>query len=189
MSIIQIFLLDKFNKTKAEFNIVKPKSYHDLLNLLKQNFVKDSKRLELLIIDKNNKEIKIDNEENYLMIKDILFIREKDKVGVEKSLFQKNFVKLSESRQDKLNDKFCCNICFTLIKKEKPYFCYICQKIFHEKCLKDWDTKCKSQNNNLMCPNCRNNLPIEKWKKKLDYEENRIDSANFMNRINEYRLI
>ena len=61
-------------------------------------------------------------------------------------------------------------------------------KIFHDKCLKDWDKKCKLQNKNLICPNCRNELPIEKWNKKLDYEENRKDNANLMNKINEYKL-
>ena len=61
-------------------------------------------------------------------------------------------------------------------------------KIFHEKCLKIWDEKSKSQNKNLMCPNCRNELPIEKWNKKVDYEGNRIFNANLINEINEFKL-
>ena len=48
--------------------------------------------------------------------------------------------------------------------------------------------KCKEQNKKLMCPNCRNELPIENWNKKLDHEENRIEKANLINKINEYRL-
>ena len=61
-------------------------------------------------------------------------------------------------------------------------------KIFHEKCLKDWDNKCKLQNKNLECPNCRNMLSIEKWNKKLDYEDNRIYNEKLLNKINEYKL-
>ena len=81
-----------------------------------------------------------------------------------------------------------CNICTIIIKNEKPYLCYICQKIFHEKCLKDYDNKCKLQNKIFECPYCRNKLPIEKWNKKLDYEDNKVDNANLLNKINEYKL-
>ena len=31
-------------------------------------------------------------------------------------------------------------------------------------------------------------LAIEKWNKKLNFEENRNDNANLLNKINEYRL-
>ena len=48
-----------------------------------------------------------------------------------------NYNKLSESKQDILDEKYNCYICNSNIKNENPYFCYICQKIFHEKCLKD----------------------------------------------------
>ena len=107
---------------------------------------------------------------------------------MEKSIFSLNYDKLSESAQDILDEKFNCNICSIIIKNQKPYFCYKCQKIFHEKCLKDWDNKCKLQNKNLGCPNCRNKLPIENWNRKLDYEDNRVDKANLLNKINEYEL-
>ena len=38
------------------------------------------------------------------------------------------------------------------------------------------------------CPHCRNELSIEKWNKKLDYEENRKEHANLINQINEFGL-
>ena len=41
--------------------------------------------------------------------------------------------KLSESRQELLDEKYNCNICSIIIKNEQPYLCYACQKIFHEK--------------------------------------------------------
>ena len=72
-----------------------------------------------------------------------------------------------------------------IIKNENPYYCYKCQKIYHEKCLKEWDNKCKKENKILSCPNCRNELLIEKWNKKLDYENNRKNEANIIeNKIN-----
>ena len=77
MSKLQIFLLDKFNNTKSEFNIIKPNSLSDLLNQLRQKITNISEYFEIFIIDKNNKEIIIDKEEKYLMIQDILFIRQR----------------------------------------------------------------------------------------------------------------
>jgi len=38
MSKIEIFVLDKLNNTKSEFQIIKPKSYHDFLEKLGKNF-------------------------------------------------------------------------------------------------------------------------------------------------------
>ena len=188
MSNIDIFLLDDSNNTKEEFNIIRPKTYQLLLKILNKKFKNISDCYEIFIFDKNNKEIQINNEESYKMIEDILFIREieQDKLG--QSIFEINYNKLSEDKKDLLEEKYNCILCSIIIKKENPYLCYKCQKIFHEKCLKAWDKKCKLQNKNLICPNCRNDLPIEKWNKKLNYEENRKDNANLMNKINEYKL-
>ena len=188
MSNLEVFLFDKFNNSQAECSIIKPYSYQDLLIQLRQKFPNIPEYFELFIIDINNKEIKIDSQEKYSEIQDVLFLRQVDKSALEKSLFQRNFEKLSESNQDILNEKFNCNICSIIIKNEKPYLCYKCQNIFHEKCLKDWDKQCKSSHKKLICPNCRNQLPIEKWNKKLNYEENRNEDANLMNIINNYKL-
>ena len=40
----------------------------------------------------------------------------------------------------------------------------------------------------LSCPNCRNELPLDKWNKKLDFDNIRKDESNIINKINEYKL-
>ena len=185
---MDIYLLDNLNRTKSRVNIIKPKSFQQLLIQINQIFRNISKYYELFIIDTNNKEIKIDNQGKYNIIGNTLFIREVNKDLVEQSLFERNYNQLTESKQEILDNKYNCTICAIIIKNEKPYLCYKCQKIFHDKCLKDWDKACKSHNKKLSCPNCRNELPLEKWNKKLDYEDNRKDDANLMNKINEYKI-
>ena len=106
--------------------------------------------------------------------------------NLEQSLFERNYNKLSESKRDKLDDKFNCFICDLIIKNGAPLFCYQCQKIYHEDCLKDWDKKLKSQNRELECPFCKNQLPLKKWHKKLNYEESRKTAAEIMNKMNNY---
>jgi len=188
MSGINIFIIDNENNIKEETNMKKPKQYQQLIDQLKNELNTNPEYFEIFIMDKNNQELKINNEENYKLIEDIIFIREIDEDMLRQTLFEKNYNKLSESKQEKLDQKYNCNICSEIIKNENPYLCYVCQKIFHEKCLKKWDEKCKSQNKNFECPDCRNELPLEKWNKKLDFEENRKDSANLMNKINEYKM-
>ena len=188
MSLLDVFLLDNSNNTKQEINIIKPKTYQELLRLIRVNFSNLSEFYEIFVLNENNNEIKINNDINYNKINDILFIREINNNNLGLSIFNLNYNRLSESNQEILDEKYNCILCSIIIKNEKPYFCYKCQKIFHDKCLKDWDKKCKSQNKSFSCPNCRNELPIEKWNKKLDYEENRKDDANLMNQINEYKL-
>ena len=183
MSELNILILDNLNKTKEELSIIKPNTYQDLLNLLEEKY-KNISNYELFIFDFKNNEIKINNE-NYDMLDNILFIREKNKNALKQSLFEINYNKLSESKRDILDDKYNCILCSVLIKNENPFLCYKCQKIFHEKCIKDWDKKCNSQNKNLTCPNCRNELPIEKWNRKIDYEDKRKEEGNSMNVINK----
>ena len=158
MSKINIFLLDNLNNEK-EVLINKPETYQELLK-----YLNNKNKLYEIFIYENNKII-INNEDKYKLIKDIIFIKEINKDDLEKSIFSINYDKLSESKQDILDEKYSCNICSIIIKNEKPYLCYKCQKIFHEKCLNNWDKKCKEEGKNLSCPNCRNELPKEKWKK------------------------
>ena len=70
---------------------------------------------------------------------------------------------LPESERDKLDEKYNCFICSEKIKNEKPLFCYICQKIFHNNCLKNWGIKKNLQNEELNCPDCRNKLSFEQF--------------------------
>ena len=187
MSQIDLIFLDNSNNIIEEGNVIKPEKYQQLLKILTEKFKNKSEYNEIFIIDKNNKEIKIANEENFYLIEDMLFIREIDREILKKSIFEMNYNRLSESKREVLDEKYNCILCSIIVKNEKPYFCYQCQKIFHEKCLKDWDKKCQLQNKILMCPNCRIELEIEKWNKKLDYEENRIENANFLDIIKEYK--
>ena len=181
---INIFLLDKSKNTKEEQRIKRPNTFQELINQLRSTFHNLPEYYEFYIVNQKNEEIIINNEEKYKNINDILFISEIDNNNLGQSLFEINYDKLSESKQQILDEKYNCILCSSVIKKENPYFCYKCQKIFHEKCLKDWDNKCKSQNKNLECPNCRNKLAIENWNKKLDFEENRKYNANLLNEIN-----
>ena len=188
MSKIDIFLLDNLNNTKNEVNMIKPNSYQDLLNQLGKKIKNLPKFYEIYIIGKNNEEIKINNEETYKNIEDFLFIREIDKDVLDESLYAMNYKILSESQQDKLDEKFNCILCSMVIKNENPYLCYQCQNIFHIKCLDNWDNKCKQENKKFCCPNCRNELSKENWNKKVDFEGNRKENANLINKMNEYKL-
>ena len=188
MSSISVFLLDNSNNFKSKTSMKKPSTYKELINQIKSEFKDMAKNYEIFIIDKQKNDIKINSEEKYKLINDeVIYIRELDKKSFKLSVFGNNFKKLTQSKKQKLEEKFSCILCCTFIKNENPYFCYNCQNIYHEKCLKDWDNKCKSQNKILSCPNCRKELPIEQWKKKLNFDENRNDVANLMNKINEYR--
>ena len=188
MSEIYVFLLDNFNNTIEEINILKPNTFKELIAQIKVSMKNIPEFYVLFILDKDNKEKIINDNENFKIVEDTLFIREADENLFNQSLFELNYYNLSESKQDLLYEKYNCILCYDIIKNEKPYLCYKCQKIFHEKCLKKWDNDCKSRNKTLTCPNCRNELPIEKWNKKLDYEESRKDNGDLLNKINEYKL-
>ena len=188
MSKVNIILLDDINNIKEEVDMIKPKTFLELSENLRIKFENLPEYFEMFILDKNNKELKISNQENYNLIEDILFIREINNDILQQSMFDLNLNRLSESKQELFESKYRCILCSQIIKQEKPYFCYKCQNIYHEKCLKDWDIKCKQQNNQFHCPSCRNVLPIELWSKKLNYEENRNDDAYLLNKINELKL-
>ena len=90
--------MDNTNNTKKEINITKPSSYWELLIQLIQSSSNIPEYFEIFILDEKNKEIKINNETNYIKINDILFLREIDKNILERSIFDLNYNKLSESR-------------------------------------------------------------------------------------------
>ena len=108
--------------------------------------------------------------------------------NLKQSLFERNYNQLSESKRDILDEKYSCFICQQIIKKEASLFCYRCQKICHEKCLSEWDKKMQIKNKELECPLCKYKLPLEKWNKILNYEENRGNDALILNKINNYEL-
>ena len=136
MSTLTLFLLDESNNIKRDIYLDKPKTYQDLLKNIKEEMNNSQENYDIFILDKNNKEMKINNKDNYKLIEDIIFIRKIYKDLLEKSLFEINYDKLSESKQNIFDEKFMCIFCSIIIKKENPYLCYKCQNIFHEKCLK-----------------------------------------------------
>ena len=93
---IDIFILDNLNNTKENINMIRPKTYQEFLDQINLKYINSPKNYEIYILDKNNKEIKINNEDNYKLIKDKLYIREINKDNLEKSLFSVNLNKLSE---------------------------------------------------------------------------------------------
>ena len=142
---IKIILLDNSNQKISGIKIAKPNSYGKLLDKLERK-IKDFKLNYLIfLLSENNYEIIIDSDKQYLLVKDILYIRKINNIDVpEKSMFEINYGKLSESNKAILDEKYNCFICSMKIKNEKPYFCYKCQKLYHDNCLKEWDKARKS---------------------------------------------
>ena len=177
---VGLYLLDDSNNIIEEANLRKPETFSKLLNLIPKKFKNLKAHFNIFYLSENNEEMIINNNGEYQLSKNILFIREikNDYMNLSKSIFEINYDKLSESKQDILDEKYNCYICSEQIKKEKPFLCYKCQKIFHKKCLEMWSKKRKSQNQVLACPNCRNELPLEEWKFKLDFEEFRENAQS-----------
>ena len=184
--IIDIIFLNSSNNVIEEINVKKPQSYFDLLSTIKIKLKKVPNNFKIFYKTDNNAEKEILNNEEYKLSKDILFIQEKKEL--DKSIFSSIYDKLSESNKEILDDKYNCYICSVIIKNERPLFCYICQKNFHKNCLKNWDFTRKRQNLNLSCPNCRNELPFEEWKEKLNFEENRINDGELIEKLNDYKM-
>jgi hypothetical protein len=186
---LDLLLLDNSNNLIEERNIPKPKTYSELKIIIKNNFTKLPEYYQIFYRDEYNFKKIINNEDEYKFSKDILFINElENKDNIKESMYELNYDKLSESKQDILDEKYNCFLCLTAIKNEKPYFCYICQKIFHHECLENWDKVRRLHHKLLNCPNCRNELPLDQWKQKLDFEEDRKKVADVLNKINKYKL-
>ena len=176
MSNLLLYLLDESDNIKREINLLKPKTYEDLLKQINtKKFL--PKKFDLFLLKENNERAKISNEVQYKKIDTILFIQE-----AKKTLFDIDYNKLSESKIEILENISNCILCQVIIENENPYLCYKCQKIYHEKCLKDWDKKCKAQKRTFICPYCRNELPLEKWNKKISYNENLKDTTILLNK-------
>ena len=105
------------------------------------------------------------------------------KNNIAQSVFEKNFNQISDSKKEILSQKYNCSICLEIIKHENPFLCYECQKIFHHSCLSYWNDRQKHLNKILSCPNCRNELPLEKWKVFRNYDETRTKDAQILNQL------
>ena len=103
--------------------------------------------------------------------------------NIAQSVFEKHYEQLPDSKRELLDEKYNCSICLQIIKYENPFLCYVCQKIFHHSCLKNWDLRQKQLYKPLSCPNCRNELPFEEWKVKRNHDENRTKDAQILDQM------
>jgi len=184
---LDLILLDELNKiVNKKLGIERPKSFNELLSFINNSFKELEEDYIIFYKTQDNNIILINNNEDYLSSKGMLFIQNIEKIR--QSTFTYNYEKLPESRQIILDEKYVCSLCFEKIKIEKPLFCYVCQKIYHKKCLENWDIKRSSQNLQFSCPNCRNESPLKSWKEKLDYIDNRKNEEEIMDKLNKYEL-
>ena len=183
-----IFCLNKSNNIFKDVTILRPKTYEELILKLTNIPAFLPSNFKFYCISENQKEIEINNNQSYMLVKDILFIRQvlPENKHLDESNININKKDLVQSLKEKFEEKYSCSVCDVLIKGENPYFCYNCQKLFHSKCLEDWDKKRRGINQKLNCPNCRNELDLEKWNKKLDFEENKNDELNSMKQIIQF---
>ena len=128
---IDLLLLDNNNNLIEERNVKKPNSYNELKSIINITFKYEPEFYIIFYRNEFNNEVIINNDEEYKLSKDILFIREVKNVNnLQESVYAINYDKLSESKQDILDEKYNCNICEITIKDEKPLLCYRCQKNF-----------------------------------------------------------
>ena len=69
MTKLYLFVLDEENNKKEEIELAKPYNYIQLLNVLRQKINYVPEQYDIFMIDSNNREIKITNEENYVLYK------------------------------------------------------------------------------------------------------------------------
>ena len=184
---LKIALLDNINNNIIEEKVIKkPQTYNQLITEIKNNFkyLPDSFNISF---PSSDNEIEIHSNEEYQLSKDVIFIH---LTGAgDTSIFETNYNKLSDSCKDLLDcQSYICLICSDIIKNEKPLFCYTCQKLFHHKCLKNWDKQRKVNNKVLTCPICQETVPLEKWREKLDFEENRKNITELMKKFNSLKI-
>lgn len=183
---LDIILLNKLNNIIEETSIKRPKTYQDLLLVLKNKLAKLPENFKIFYNFQGDSENIINSNEKYLLADNILFIKETENDILDQSIFSLNYNELSEKDKEILDEQYNCLLCTQIIKNQNPYFCYSCQKVYHIKCLEEWDRKRRINNKNLDCPFCRKELPLEKWQRKLDFQEKRNKDAEIMNKLNKY---
>ena len=185
---LKIILVDDDLKEIKQFIMKKPKLLEEVQTFIEKNISKNT--IILNSLEKGKYVVKSQDDYENASSHNIIYVRkiEKGSAYIAESIFTRNLNKLPESKQDIITEKYTCSICLELIKDENPLFCYVCQKIFHHKCLENWEKQQREKNKNLSCPNCRNELPLNKWKEKLDFKETRENDANIMSQMNSGSL-
>ena len=183
--VLNLTLIDNSGNTIKESQIDKPHTYEDLLNSLKDTFPNCPKYFTIFYKTSSGKEIEIHTNEEYLLANNELYIRQIELNNLNESIFTRVYNKLPDEKKDILNDKYNCLICMTMVKEENPYFCYVCQKVFHSNCLEFWSKENKNRGQIMVCPNCRYKLTFKEWKKKLDYEKSRQNDIEIINQLNK----
>ena len=184
---VKNILLDKSNNLIEQINIIKPNTYTELIKAINNNFKNLSKPYNIYYQNEKGNQYNITNNEEYKLSKDILYVHKvQDNLG--QSLFSLNNNQLSESKQEILEERYCCNLCEMIMKDEKPLLCYRCQNIFHQNCLENWNNQCQKQNRTFNCPKCRYELPLKKWEKKVNYDYERINEDEILDKLNTIDL-
>ena len=186
---LHLIVLDLSGITIEVTKIKKPKTFDKLKISIKYE-LKNVPNNYQIFYQKDGKNIEIVNDdETYLKSKDILFVKE-----VDKSKPNLLLEKYSSSKREILEDRYGCAICQDNDENEeeedkgKILLCYQCQKVFHERCLKEWEESSKSMNKNFQCPNCRYELPLNYWAEKVNYEDEKKYEKKLFNELNENKL-
>ena len=184
-SILKLIFLNKERTIDKEKTIECPDSYFSLI-LAIENETKENFRIFIFNL-KNQKEY-ISNEEEFLDNKNYVYfyIQEfnENEDELNKSDYSLIYDKLSESQKDIFDRKFCCSIGYERIKNENPYFCYQCQNII----CKEHLIHENEERQPLLCPFCRYELPLEKWrflKNFMEKEKKEIETANMIINLKE----
>jgi hypothetical protein len=117
MAEIYVALVDDFNSVIEESKLRKPQNYYELLDSIKDKFKNLPGHFKIFYKSIDNKITAINNNEEYKLSNDILFIRSVEDLN--KSIYSLNYNKLSESKRDILDEKYGCFICLEKIKDEK----------------------------------------------------------------------
>ena len=185
---LYLIVLDLSGITIEVTKIKKPKTFDKLKVSIKYE-LKNVPNNYQIFYQKDGKNIEIVNDdETYLKSKDILFVKEVDKLKPDLSL-----EKFSSSKREILEDRYSCVICKDDDENEdedkgKMLLCYQCQKVFHELCLEKWKERCESRHMNFHCPNCRYELPLNDWVEKVNYEDEKKYEKKLFKELNEKKL-
>lgn len=171
---LDIILLNKSNKIVEEASIKRSRTYQDLLLVLKNKLAKLPLNFKIFYNFQGESENIINSNEKYILVDNLLFIKETENDSADQSIFSVNYNELSEKGKEILDEQYNCLLCTQIIKNQNPYF------------LEEWDRKRRTNNKKLNCPFCRKELPLKNWQRKLNFQEKRNKDAEIMNKLNKY---